>query len=93
MLESLRVDLRGTGVDVTVLVPGFMRTKTKKKKKRRKPFQLELEDATARMARAIEKRKPYYAFPKSLLALIWLAWVLPPSIYDRLLSRVGGKVA
>ncbi len=91
MLESLRVDLRGRGIDVTVLAPGFVRTKPKKKK-RRKPFQLELEDATARMARAIEQRKRYYAFPKSLLALIWLAWILPPSIYDRLMSRVGGKV-
>lgn len=91
MMESLRVDLRGHGIDVTVLAPGFVRTKPRKKKKK-KLFQMDLEVATARMARAIERRKSYYAFPKSLLAVIWLAWALPPALYDRLLARIGPKV-
>jgi short-subunit dehydrogenase len=92
MMESLRVDLRGHGIDVTVLAPGFVRTKPSKPGKRKKPFQLELEIATERMARAIERRKPYYAFPASLLALIWLAWALPPALYDRLLGRFSPKL-
>jgi short-subunit dehydrogenase len=89
MMESLRVDLRGHGIDVTVLAPGFVHTKAHKKKK---ALQMDLEVATARMARAIEQRKPYYAFPKSLLAVICLAWALPPALYDRLLARIGPKV-
>jgi len=91
LMESLRVDLRGSGVDVTVLAPGFVRTKPRKKGKRKKPLQMDLDAATTRMLRAIERRKPYYAFPKSLLALIWLAWALPPAIYDRLLAGRGPK--
>src|SRR5262249_31139498 len=31
MMESLRIDLRGSGVDVTLLAPGFVRTKPSKK--------------------------------------------------------------
>jgi short-subunit dehydrogenase len=91
MMESLRVDLRGKGVDVTVLAPGFVRTKPRKKGKRKKPLQMDLDSASERMLRAIERRKPYYAFPKSLLSAIWLAWALPPAIYDRLLAGRGPK--
>lgn len=91
LMESLRVDLRGTGVDVTVLAPGFVRTKPKKKKKNR-PFLLDLEDATSLMHRAIKRRTPYYAFPRTLVLLIWLAWALPPTVYDRLLAGRGPRM-
>jgi short-subunit dehydrogenase len=92
LMESLRIDLRGKGIDVSVLVPGFVRTKPSKKKKRNRPLTLELEDATARMHRAIKERKPYYAFPKSLLAIMWLGWALPASVYDRAVAGRGPKV-
>ena len=91
MMESLRLDLRGKGVDVTVLAPGFVRTKPLKPGKRDKLLQMDLDSATKRMTRAIERRKPYYAFPKSLLLAIWLARTLSPAIYDRLLSGRGPK--
>lgn len=87
-LESLRIDLRGSGVDVTVLAPGFVRTKPGGKK--RKPFVLELEPAVERMHRAIRERRAFYAFPRSLVALIWLGRLLPASIYDRLLAGRKG---
>lgn len=89
LMESLRIDLRPRGVDVTVIAPGFVRTKPGKKKK--KPFQMDLEPATLLMHRAIVARKPYYAFPKSLVALIWLGRILPCSLYDRLLAGRGPK--
>lgn len=90
LMESLRIDLRPKGIDVTVLAPGFVQTKPKKKKKNR-PFLLQLEDATARMHRAIQRRDPYYAFPKSLLAVMWLGWAMPASLYDRLVGGRGPK--
>jgi short-subunit dehydrogenase len=92
MMESLRIDLRGTGIDVTVIAPGFIRTKPKKKKKKNRPFTLELEPATQRMHRAITLRLPYYAFPKSLLLVMWLGWALPARMYDRVLAGRGPKV-
>ena len=91
LMESLRIDLRSHGVDVTVIAPGFVRTKPGGKKKKKKPFQMELEAATRLMHAAIVARKPYYAFPKSLVALLWLARILPCAVYDRLLEGRGPK--
>ncbi len=73
---------------MTIIAPGFVRTKVGKKKKSR-PFRVELEPATRLMHRAIVCRKPYYAFPKTLVALLWLAGMLPASIYDRALASRG----
>ena len=91
LMESLRIDLRGRGVDVSVIAPGFVRTKPPKpgKKKRNRPFRLELEPATDRIWRAIQARRPYYAFPKSLVLLLEAARWLPAGIYDRLLAGRG----
>jgi len=91
MMESLRIDLRPQGVDVTIIAPGFVRIKPGTKKKRTKPLRVELESATRLMHRAIQARKPYYAFPKSLVALTWIARLLPAAIYDRLLAGRGPR--
>jgi short-subunit dehydrogenase len=84
MTESLRIDLAPHGIDVTVLSPGFVGTKPGKKAK---PFQVGLEPATARMARAIRARKKSYAFPLPLVLGIGFGRLLPAPLYDRLLSR------
>lgn len=90
LMESLRMDLRPHGIDVTVLLPGFVRTKVGAgKAKRRKPFRLNLEDATARMERAIRARRGRYAFPISLAAAARLATCLPAPLFDRLLAGRG----
>lgn len=91
LMESLRIDLRSKGVDVTVIAPGFVRTKPGKRKKNR-PFQLDLDAATALMHRAIQRRAPYYAFPKTLLALMLLGWALPAPLYDRIVEGRGPKL-
>jgi short-subunit dehydrogenase len=84
MMESLRIDLVPYGVDVTVLSPGFVRTQPNK---RRKPFQVDLEQATLRMARAIRARRKSYAFPLPLVLGAGFGRLLPAPLYDRLLSR------
>jgi short-subunit dehydrogenase len=82
MTESLRIDLAPHGIDVTVLSPGFVRTKPGKKGK---PFQLDLEPATARMARAIRARRRSYAFPLPLVLALGFGRLLPAPLYDRLM--------
>jgi len=91
MMESLRIDLRSTGVDVTVIAPGFVRTKPGPAHKKNRPLRLELEAATQLIHRAILARKPYYAFPKLLVALVWLGRLMPAAIYDRALAGRGPK--
>jgi short-subunit dehydrogenase len=89
MMESLRIDLRPRGIDVTLLLPGFVRTNPLSNKKR--PFEMELEDATNRIVRAIKARKSRYAFPAVLAALVWAGRLLPSSVYDSLFTRRGKK--
>ena len=88
MMESLRIDLAPKGIDVTVLAPGFVRTKPHKKAK---PLQMELERATMLMCRAIAARKRFYAFPLPLAAGAALGWSLPAALYDRLMAGRGAK--
>ena len=95
----LRIDLRPRGIDVTVIAPGFIdakppknRNRRKQKKRKIRPFKLELEPATERIARAIQRRRPYYAFPKSLVVVLWASHLLPIRLFDRILVGRGPRV-
>lgn len=89
MMEALRLDLKGSGVAVTLLLPGFVNAKAGNEGRR--PFALELEATTARMHHAIVKRRPVDAFPWPLLAAIWIGRLLPPRAYDLLVTRGHGR--
>ena len=86
--ESLRIDLRGSGVAVTVLTPGYVRTAITGQIAHRRPFLVELDPAVDRMYRAIRDRKPLLTFPRPLSSLAWWAQVFPAGLYDRLVGRV-----
>jgi hypothetical protein len=79
LAEGLRADLRPKGVDVTILSPGFIRTKPEKKPR---AFELSLEVATARMVSAILARRRAYAFPWPLALIARGARLLPAPLYD-----------
>jgi short-subunit dehydrogenase len=82
--ESLRVDLRNTGVDVTIIHPGYIKTALTAGRKARMPFLMELDEATALIIRAIEARRRAYAFPWQLAGLARLLKLMPDALYDRL---------
>lgn len=86
--ESLRIDLRATGVDVTVVTPGYVRTPMTDRHSRRPPFLLELDDAVERIWKGIEARKLRVAFPAPLAALVWIMQIAPRRLYDWVGSRV-----
>ena len=82
LMESLRIELRPRGIDVTVIHPGFVRLSPHKKPR---PFQVDLEAATRLMHRAIVARRASYAFPLPLVLLTALGRNLPARVYDRLM--------
>jgi len=86
--ESLRIDLRGTGVDVTVITPGFVKTAMTSQNRHKMPFLMDLDLAIEVMVRAIRKRKKSLAFPRPLAAVVWGARFLPRPVYDWLASKV-----
>lgn len=85
--ESLRLDLRHTGVDVTMLKPGYVRTPLTDRNRHRMAGLLELDDAVARMLRAIRRRVPESRFPASLGTLAWVAQLFPRRLYDHIASK------
>lgn len=87
-LEGLRVDLRGTGVSVTDIRPGFIRTPILVEEVRDKSYVLELAPAADRMLEAILKKTEVFAFPFPLAQLAAFSRWLPNSLYDPLVTRL-----
>jgi len=84
--ESLRVELRGKGVSVVTICPGFIDTPMTKKNPYPMPFLLGVDDAARRMARAIDARKSFCVIPWQMALVGRLLQVLPNPLYDRILA-------
>ena len=89
--ESLRLDLIGTGVDVTIIHPGFIKTPFTAGRKSRLPFIMDVDKAVNKMINAIEKRKTSYAFPWQLATYVRAGMILPNSVYDKIAKKESFK--
>ncbi len=88
LFESLRIDLKADGIDVTIIHPGFIKTPSTATRKRM-PFLLELDQAATKMIRAIEKRKKSYAFPWQLATIVRACLLLPAPLYDAIARKTS----
>jgi len=91
LLESTRVDLRGTGVDVVTVCPGFVKSPmTDRNKPGTMPFIMETPAGAAAMLRGIDARRRIVHFPWQLsYATKYLLGNMPGFVYDRLASRLA----
>jgi NADP-dependent 3-hydroxy acid dehydrogenase YdfG len=87
-LEGLRVDLAGTGVVVTTVAPGFIRTPSTTDATHPMPFILDLDDAVERIGRGIVRGKPIVTFPRPLVLSTRLLRLLPRPVYDLVARRM-----
>lgn len=87
-LESLRVDLRGTGVYVSDIRPGFIRTPMTAKNQHPMPFLMDAEVAAQKIERAIVRKKSVYAFPWLFAQMVRSLRVVPNLIYDPAVCRL-----
>ena len=88
LMESLRTELRGTGVDLTTIAPGFVRSEMTAQNEFQMPFMLDADDAARRIAKAIDRRTSEYRFPLPLSLLIRISNLLPNWLYDRILGSL-----
>jgi len=93
LLESTRVDLRGTGVDIVIVCPGFIRNgSANPEDDEGKLFLLELEDGVRRILAGIDRKKRVVRFPWQLSHLMqYVVHNLPGSAYDRLITTLSGR--
>lgn len=85
--ESLRLDLKPRGIDVTIIHPGFIKTALTAGRHAQMPFLMELEDAVQKIISAIEKRKKSYAFPWQLASIVRAGMIMPNFMYDWISRR------
>jgi len=85
--ESVRIDLRNTGVDVTIVHPGFIKTALTAGREAKMPYLMELDDAVKKIVAAIEKGKKTYAFPWQLATIVRASMLMPTSLYDWIVHR------
>ncbi len=82
--ESVRLDVQNQGVDVTIILPGFIKTPLTSGRANKMPFLMELEDSMPLFLGAIEKKKKYAAFPWQLAALVRAGRIFPAWLYDKI---------
>ncbi len=89
MLESMRLDLRGTGVDVITVCPGWVRSEITDRNDPGEMFiLLEVEDGARRILRGIDRRRRLVHFPWQMTWLVrYLIRPLPMWVYDPLIAR------
>jgi NAD(P)-dependent dehydrogenase (short-subunit alcohol dehydrogenase family) len=86
-LESLRVELAGSGVAVVTVCPGYIDTPMTRINRYRMPFLLSAEEGARRVARAIDARRSLAVVPWQMAVAGGLMRRLPNGIYDRLAKR------
>ena len=85
--ESVRLDVKHSGVDVTIIQPGFIRTPLTSARAAKMPFLMELDDAIPLFIKAIEKKKKFAAFPWQLATIVRAGKFMPAWLYDRIAGR------
>ena len=89
--ESLRVELRDTGVSVVTICPGYIKTPMTAVNKFKMPFLIDVDEAVIRFARAIDARTSFTVIPWTMGVAARVLRVVPNWLYDRVFSRMPRK--
>lgn len=90
-LEALRVELRGSGVSVVTICPGYIDTPMTQVNRYRMPFLLPPDQAARRIARAIEAKRRLAVIPWQMAIIGRILRILPSALYDRATARAPRK--
>lgn len=90
-LESLRVELHGSGVSVVTLCPGYIETPMTAINPYAMPFILPAHTAARRIAKVIKARKSFAVVPWQMGLVGHVLKRLPNWLYNRILSKAKHK--
>ncbi|HNE17848.1 MAG TPA: SDR family oxidoreductase, partial [Rhodocyclaceae bacterium] len=90
-LESLRVELRGSGVKVVTIAPGYIRTPMTAVNTYPMPFLMDVDAAARRFVQAIAAGTSYTVIPWQMGVVAKLLRLLPNPVFDALFARAGRK--
>lgn len=89
--EALRNDLARDGVGVSVICPGFVRSRMTAVNDFPMPFLMDAEKAAPIIRRGLARNRARIAFPWQMYAQVWLLAALPTALSDFLLRRMPAK--
>ena len=90
-LESLRIGLRGSGIAVVCIVPGFIRTEMTAVNDYPMPFLMPADDFARRAVDAILRKQSRRTIPWQMAWVARALSLLPRSLYDRLFANAPRK--
>jgi short-subunit dehydrogenase len=90
-LESLRLEMRPSGVKVVTIAPGYIETPMTAINPYPMPFMLPADEAARRFARAIERGASYTVIPWQMGIVAKGLRLLPNWLYDRLFTNAPRK--
>ena len=89
MADSLRADLAGTSVEVTVVNPGYVKTPLTAQNEFEMPFLIEPEEMARAIADGLEAGKPEISFPVRMALVMKLLGSLPGALSRRYTARLS----
>jgi short-subunit dehydrogenase len=90
-LESLRVELRESGIRVVTVCPGYIDTAITAANPYPMPFIMSAERAATKVASAISRRRKFVVIPWQMAIVAKLMRVVPNALFDRVLAHAPRK--
>jgi short-subunit dehydrogenase len=90
-LESLRVEMRGSGVSVVTISPGYIATPMTQNNPYPMPFIIPADVAARRMANAIARRRRHVVIPWQMAIAGRILKIVPRALYDRMFALAPRK--
>lgn len=91
--EALRGSLAAEGLAVSVVCPGYVKSRMTDRNDFPMPFLMSAERAAGIIRRGLAANRARIVFPRRLFAAVWLLALLPPGWTDPLLARLPEKPA
>ena len=89
--EALRGAMAPNGIDVSVICPGYVRSRMTAANTFPMPLLMDADRAARIIRRGLAKNRARIAFPWPVYAVAWLLGVLPPWLIDPLMARLPRK--
>ena len=92
MCDSLRADLDGSGVEVTVINPGYVRTPLTDQNDFEMPFLMEVAEAARIIADGLERGKSEISFPVRMALAMKLLGAVPAVVARPYTARIARRL-
>lgn len=89
--EGLRGMMRPHGIDVSVVNPGFVKSRMTARNRFRMPFLMDAPEAAAIICAGLARNRGRITFPWPMAITAWFMTALPDRLADRLLGRMPKK--